>query len=687
MSPYKPLLVVTLAFTCCTAAFSQGFAARVNGQPISTERVKQLMGAPTASTVDAEVLAARRVGATQALVRQTVLVQAAVKDKFDQNPSVQLSLAQVKYQSLAEAYLATALGAGTRPTEADIDRFIANNPLLFEQRQTFHYHRIEVPYAPSINAARLDEILRLNKDALDMAQALRRGGIDFRLQSLWQGAEQVEPELLKRLQGMANRSVMVVDQAQAGRWVVLQRNAAYSDPVDTRAVRPAIARGLFAEQREARVAALVRRFRSEAKIKVFDGNSETAATVNGQPISKQTLDHRLRERALPTNTPVARQSELDQLIDLYLLSEQAQKEGMGQQPGLSQRIEQMQEASLAAQYLERSASAQATAAGEREIVQFVNSRPVFFAQRKIYHFEETLLAQPAKESLEITRTALTGLNDAQVQRWLDETGAVVGRNSPWLSPEKLAPPYLAALSEMKPGERRVLAAQNDKAIAVLHLRSVHNDPFDAEQARLVAINVLRQQARARAAEEFMEKLMAKADIEYAQDFKPRDVVRLTTVDWGKREWAGFAAWTAHFTTLVLLVVGLGVFWKKSRQRMMSLAVLQHNAVARNASPEVAIWRGVTRSRPFIAALALCLLVLAGLATLLEWNVVRSLVAKERLIAGAAGGSVLGVVLTGMALVLTRGVPPRLRMGRWTVVLVPAAAILSGVALVSVVLGR
>ena len=121
--------------------------------------------------------------------------------------------------------------------------------------------------------------------------------------------------------------------------------------------------------------------------------------------------------------------------------------------------------------------------------------------------------------------------------------------------------------------------------------------------------------------------------------------------------------------------------------MMSLAVLQHNAVARNASPQVAIWRGVTRSRPFIAALALCLLVLAGLATLLEWNVVRSLVAKERLIAGAAGGSVLGVVLTGMALVLTRGAPPRLRMGRWTVVLVPAAAILSGVALVSVVLGR
>lgn len=686
MFPYQRLLASLLAFACSTSAVAEDFAARVDGYSIGTERVQQLIGSPTAPGANADILVSSRLAATQALVRQTVLVQAARKAQFDQDPAVRRSLELLKLQVLAEAYLGTALGPGTRPTEADIDRFIANNPTLFDKRQTIHYHRLEVPQVASLDDAALDEILRLNKNASDIAQALRRRGIDFRQQSLWQSAEQVEPELLKRLEGMANRSVELVNQPQQGRWVVLQRNASYADPVDTRAVRPAIARGLFAEQREARVAELTQRLRSEATIELFDEKSDTAATINTEPISRQTLEQRMKESGLPINAPKARQRVLDQLIDQHLLAQQAQKIGLAQQPGLRQRIAQLQEASLANQYLEHSAEVRAQAPGEREIVQFVNARPAFFAERKIFRIQETFLDRPAKDHLEATRTALAGLSDTQVQRWLDESGAVVGRNSPWLGPEKLAPAYLSALSEMKPGEYRVLPVQQNKGLAVLHLRSVHEDPLDAEQARFVAADVLRQQARTRVAGEVMDKLMAKAHIEYALDYKPRDVVRLTSAHWGKRQWAAFVAWTAHFATLVLLLAGLALFWRQSRQQVGFVVPLLNDS-----GEQVNRWMeslsGATRSLPFLAVLVLCLLALAGIGTLLEWNVVRTLVVPERLIAGAAGGGVLGAVLAGTALVLTRGDAPRWPIGRWTAALGPGVAMLAGVALVWLVLGR
>lgn len=682
MSNHKGLMVALLALTCCSVAFSEGYAARVNKQTISTEQVHQLMGGDAANAASAP--AERKIAATQALVRQAVLLQAARKEKLDQEPAVQLSLENLERQFLAEAWVAKTLGASQRPSEADIGRFISDNSHLFEQRQTVHYHRVDVPHATNVSDGQLKDIVRLHKDVSGVAQALRRSGVAHRLQSLWQGTEQIEPDLIKTLTGMPNRSLQVVNLPTEGRWVVMERLASYADPVDSRAVRSSIAQGLFAEQRQAKAEQLLQRLRSQASIEIIDKPVDTAARVNGLPVSTQELDHRIRELSIPAEAKESKKRVLEQLIDQHLLVQQADREGLRKQPGVPERIAQLKEARLAAQYLERTSTASAGNPTEREIVQFINGRPAYFAERKIFRYKETVLAMAAQDQLENVRNAIAGKSSREIEQWATSTGAVVARNAPWLGPDRLPQQHFVAMAQMQPGQSRAIAANGGQAISVLELIATHDDPLDDEQARSVASDILRQQAKAKAAQEIVEKLVAKADIEYAPEYKPRDAVRMTTADWGKRQWAGFSAWTAQFASLVLLVAGVIAFAVKSRAQIGFVMPLLS---APSERAERTWIQDLSRSYGFIVPFGALLLALAAVSTLLQWSIIRTLIVQERILVGAAAGSFLGLCLVAGVWMLSRGRSAPFSPGRWTAALLPACATTGATALVWFVFGR
>lgn len=682
MSNHKGLMVALLALTCCSVAFSQGYAARVNKQPISTEQVHQFLGGDASNAASAPV--ERKIAATQGLVRQTVLLRAARKEKLDQDPAVQLSLENLERKFLAEAWVAKTLGAPQRPSEADIDRFIANNPHLFEQRQTVHYHRVDVPHATNISDGQLKDIVRLHKDASGVAQALRRSGVAHRLQSLWQGTEQIEPDLIKTLTGMPNRSLLVVNLPTEGRWVVMERLASYADPVDSRSVRSSIAQGLFAEQRQAKAEELLQRLRSQASIEIIETPGDTVARVNGLPVTEQELDHRLRELSIPAEAKGLKQRVLEQIIDQHLLVQQADKDGLLKQQGVPERIAQLKEASLAAQYLERTSTASAGNPTEREIVQFINGRPAYFAERKIFRYKETVLAMAAQDQLENVRNAIAGKSSREIEQWAASTGAVVARNAPWLGPDRLPQQHFAAMAQMQPGQTRAIATNGGQAISVLELVASHDDPLDDEQARAVASDILKQQAKAIAAQEIVEKLVAKADIEYAPGYKPRDAVWMTTADWGKRQWAGFSAWTAQFASLVLLVAGVIAFAVKSRAQIGFVMPLLS---APSERAERTWIQELSRSYGFIVPFGALLLALAAVSTLLQWSIIRTLIAQERILVGANAGSFLGLFLVAGVWMLSRGQRAQFSPGRWTAALLPACATIGATTLVWFFLGR
>lgn len=677
------LVASTLILFWSSTVTGKDFAARVDGEPITRENVEQLINKGSTTYYEQELRTEGRIIATQALIRRILLIKAAKEANFDQDSTVKYRLSFGEKQALIQAYLTKYFAGDLRPSDAEIERFVSSNPQLFAQRQTFHYHRLEIPISPNFDEAKLREALHLNKNVDEVAQALRRHGIDFRFQSLWQGGEQIEVDLLKHLGGMSDGSSMLVEQADQGRWILLQRLAAFGDPVDINMARSAVARGLFAEQQEERFANLIKKLRSEAEVQLFDAANRIAAKVNSTEITTSEVDTRLKELGWP-NGPSARQRVLDELIGQRLVVERATQEGIAQQPQFIQRTEDLKKNSLAAQYLESEASRQASSPSEREIVQFINGRPAFFAERKVFRYEETVLARPAQDHLEATQKALEGLSRQQVQRWLSESGSVVARNSPWLGPEALPPQLYVALAKMQPGETQVIPLNSGKALSVVTLVSIHDDPLDDEQARFVAADILRQQAKAKAAQEIVEKLVSRADIEYAPDYKPRDAVRLTTADWGKRQWAGFFAWTAQFASLAMLLAGTVVFAVKSREQIGFVVPLLND---RDELGERTWLQELSRSNGFIFLTTLIAFAVASGSSLLQWSVIRTLIVQERIVAGAAAGAFLGLFLSAGVYFLARGEEAKLALGRWTVLLVPAAATALGTALAWSVLGR
>jgi len=93
------------------------------------------------------------------LVLRKYLLQQAVNAKLDREPGVLLDLLRARAQVLATAYVSRAIGA--KPiTQAEVDRYIANNPLKFANRKMLMSEQVVFPMGPNTQTV-VDE----NKDA------------------------------------------------------------------------------------------------------------------------------------------------------------------------------------------------------------------------------------------------------------------------------------------------------------------------------------------------------------------------------------------------------------------------------------------------------------------------------------------------------------------------------------------
>ena len=93
------------------------------------------------------------------LVLRKYLLQQAINAKLDREPGVLLDLLRARAQVLANAYVSRAVGA--KPiTQAEVDRYIANNPLKFANRKMLMSEQIVFPMGPNAQT-----IVDDNKDA------------------------------------------------------------------------------------------------------------------------------------------------------------------------------------------------------------------------------------------------------------------------------------------------------------------------------------------------------------------------------------------------------------------------------------------------------------------------------------------------------------------------------------------
>lgn len=85
------------------------------------------------------------------LVLRKYLLQQAMTAKLDREPSVLLDVLRARTQVLTNAYMARMVAA--KPiTQADIDKYIASNPLKFANRQLVSVEQISFPIGPTAQA-------------------------------------------------------------------------------------------------------------------------------------------------------------------------------------------------------------------------------------------------------------------------------------------------------------------------------------------------------------------------------------------------------------------------------------------------------------------------------------------------------------------------------------------------------
>ena len=86
------------------------------------------------------------------LVLRKYLLQQALSSKLDREPSVLLDLLRARSQVLASAYMSRKVAAKAISKE-DIDKYIADNPSKFANRQLVTVEQIAIPIGPNTQAA------------------------------------------------------------------------------------------------------------------------------------------------------------------------------------------------------------------------------------------------------------------------------------------------------------------------------------------------------------------------------------------------------------------------------------------------------------------------------------------------------------------------------------------------------
>src|SRR5262249_49112882 len=81
----------------------------------------------------------------RAIVFRTAMRQAAVKDKIDRDPQTAILLKATQDRFLADAYLKKATGTTPPPTDTQVDEFIVEHPLQFDDRRKYELTRLTMP--------------------------------------------------------------------------------------------------------------------------------------------------------------------------------------------------------------------------------------------------------------------------------------------------------------------------------------------------------------------------------------------------------------------------------------------------------------------------------------------------------------------------------------------------------------
>ncbi|WP_018078859.1 EpsD family peptidyl-prolyl cis-trans isomerase [Thiobacillus denitrificans] len=279
-----PLLIAALVVGCGdkkeeTATGEKAatqVAAKVNGTELTVHQVNYAL--QRIPNLDAEKSKAASLQVVRNLVDQELLVQKALTDKLDRDPTVVQALDAARRQVLAEAYMSRKLGTPAEPSDAEVSTYFDNHPELFAKRKIYRLQELSIK-APADKHDAIRAQLGTSKNLNDFAAWLKAENLPVKAAQGVKPAEQLPLQLLPQLAKMPDGQAMVVN-APDGLLVVVLADSQVQ-PVTLEQAKPAITRLLQTEARQKAAKAELDALKAAATIEYVgefaDAGKEAAA--------------------------------------------------------------------------------------------------------------------------------------------------------------------------------------------------------------------------------------------------------------------------------------------------------------------------------------------------------------------------------------------------------------------------
>ena len=288
---YLPLLIVALMVGCGNkkdgaAAGEKGpsqVAAKVNGTELTVHQINYAL--QRIPNLDKDQSRAASLQVVRNMVDQELLVQKAVEDKLDRDPTVVQSLDAARRQILAEAYMSRKLGTPAEPSDAEVSDYFNKHPELFSNRKVYRLQEISIR-APKDKHDAIRAQMGASKTLNDFGAWLKAENLPAKAAQGVKPAEQLPLEILPKLAQMSDGQAMVVNSPDGLLVIVVVGSRA--QPVTLEQAKPAIVRVLQTQVRQKAAKAELDALRAAAKIEYAGefadaGKKVAAAAAPAEP--------------------------------------------------------------------------------------------------------------------------------------------------------------------------------------------------------------------------------------------------------------------------------------------------------------------------------------------------------------------------------------------------------------------
>lgn len=234
---------------------------------------------------------------------------------------------------------------------------------------------------------------------------------------------------------------------------------------------------------------------------------QVVATVDGEEVTIFELNAEMQASPTPAamDRKVAEQVALQRVIERKILAKIAREQKMDKTPAFLIQQRRADELILASMLRDKIAAG-VTQPTDSEITQFQTQHPERFAQRKIYSVDQILFASPATSEKFKQYAPLKTLD--QLAAKLTGDGTAFQRASNQLDMAQVPPEIGAKIAGLPPQEMFILPTAQGLTANVITATRV--EPLTGDQARTLAVNLIRAERFAKAADAQLNDRIKKA---------------------------------------------------------------------------------------------------------------------------------------------------------------------------------